>query len=112
MITYEEALSSAQAGKVVFIVGAGFATGATNRLGKKLPTGNELKNTLSKELDFDSDYNLEVISQQYLDQFGENQLIKILKDTFLIDSVSEFYKLLSCLKKARKILIKKLNRLL
>lgn len=100
MITYEEALSSAQAGKVVFIVGAGFSTGATNRLGKKLPTGNELKNTLSKELDFDSDYNLEVISQQYLDQFGENQLIKILKDTFLIDSVSEFYKLLSCLKKA------------
>ena len=100
MITYEEALSSAHAGNVVFIIGAGFSTGAKNNLGEELPTGNSLRNKLAEATGIDNSYSLEVIAQQYLDQFGESQLIQLLKDTFIVSTIPENYKLLNNLKKA------------
>ena len=75
MIQYDEALSAIKGGNAVLIIGAGFSYAATNLNDESLPCGNTLKNNLAKAIDFSDEYGLDVVSEQYINTYGEFQLL-------------------------------------
>ena len=82
MMTYEEALKYALMGEAVFIVGSGFSVGAENGLDneeKKLWVGGRLAKELAKLTDMDEDVQLDIVSQEYIDIYGEKRLVDYLK---------------------------------
>lgn len=100
MITYDEALSAARGGNAVFILGAGFSCGAINSRGDHMLNGMGLKNKIADLVGFPQDYQLDVVSQQYINNFGSKALANILKEEYLVNSFDEKYALFAQLKKA------------
>lgn len=100
-MTYEEALISAVKGEAVFLIGSGFSFGAQNALddeNSQLLVGSDLAKELAKLTDMDSDVQLDIVSQEYIDIYGENQLIEYLKKHYTVEKYDEYYKALVRLK--------------
>ena len=100
MIQYDEALSAIKGGNAVLIIGAGFSYAATNLNDESLPCGNTLKNNLAKAIDFSDEYGLDVVSEQYINTYGEFQLLSELKNNYIVKDFDKTYNCLSELKKA------------
>lgn len=103
-MTYEEALSYAIEGEAVFLTGSGFSIGAYN--GSKdsdnsLWIGSKLAKNMAKELEMDEDIPLDIISQEYIDMYGEKQLVDYLKEHYTVQSYEKYYKALTKMKNIR-----------
>lgn len=90
-MTYEEALRSARNGNAVLFFGAGFSRGLKSISQKKLPSGSELAEILCKDAGIKITKDLTRASRQYLKYKTTEDLIRLLKDYFLIDNVPESY---------------------
>lgn len=94
-MTYEEALKYALEGDAIFLVGSGFSVGAENRLSGEeghLWVGSQLAKELAKLTDMDEDVPLDIVSQEYIDVYGESQLIDFLKAHYVVEKYNEYYK--------------------
>ncbi len=101
MITYEDALKFAVEGDAVFLIGSGFSTGAENAIegdDRHLLVGSELAKKLANLTGMDSDVPLDIVSQEYIDIYGEKQLIDYLKSQYTVESYAEYYKSLAKVK--------------
>ena len=99
MITYGDALKLAVEGEAVFLVGSGFSTGAENAIegeDKHLLVGSELAEELANLTGMDLGVPLDIVSQEYIDMYGESQLIDYLKSHYTVDTYAEYYKALAC----------------
>ncbi len=101
MLSYEDALSYALSGDAVFILGSGFSVGASSKVDKSLFTGRKLSQELAKELGIKEELELDIIAQEYIDEKGEFELTKYLKQHFIVDSYLEYYNAFSKIKHAR-----------
>lgn len=99
MITYNEALSVAKSGNAVFILGSGFSIGAKNIDDKQLLQGNGLAKKIAEAIPISADFSLEMIAQQYINQYGEYELLQLLKKQFLVKKFDEKYNALAQLNK-------------
>ena len=100
-MTYEKALEYAVNGEAVFLVGSGFSTGAENALtgdDRRLMIGSDLAKKLAKLTDMDSDVQLDIVSQEYIDMYGEKQLVDYLKSHYTVEKYEEYYKSLAKIK--------------
>lgn len=104
MVTYEDALKYAVEGEAVFLVGSGFSTGAENAIvggNRHLLVGSELAKELANLTGMDSSVPLDIVSQEYIDMYGESQLIDYLKSHYTVDTYAEYYKALARVKNLR-----------
>lgn len=104
MITYGDALKLAVEGEAVFLVGSGFSTGAENAIegeDKHLLVGSELAEELANLTGMDLGVPLDIVSQEYIDMYGESQLIDYLKYHYTVDTYAEYYKALARVKNLR-----------
>lgn len=94
-VTYEEALKHAIDGEAVFIVGSGFATGAKNNLSdedeRNLWVGSKLAEKLAELVEMDANVQLDIVSQEYIDLFGEKRLVEYLKEHYSVDEYEKYY---------------------
>lgn len=104
-VTYNEALAYALCGEAVFIVGSGFSTGAENQLidasERNLWVGSQLAKKLAELTEMDSDVQLDIVSQEYIDMFGEKALIDYLKKHYTVEKYAEYYKSIAKIKNIR-----------
>lgn len=103
-MTYDEALRNAMEGEAIFIIGSGFSVGAKNQLmedDSRLWVGSELAQQLAKLTDMDSDVQLDIVSQEYIDIFGEKKMVDYLKQHYTVESYADYYKGLSKIKNLR-----------
>lgn len=104
MVTYEEALKLTIEGDAVFLVGSGFSTGAENvskNEDRHLLVGSELAKELADLTGMDSGVPLDIVSQEYIDMYGEDKLIDYLKSHYMVDTYAEYYKALARIKNLR-----------
>lgn len=100
-MTYEEALGYIVNGDGVFMIGSGFSIGAKNTLADDdghLLVGSDLAKKLAELTDMDSDVQLDIVSQEYIDVYGEKQLIEYLKAHYTVEKYEEYYKSLAKIK--------------
>lgn len=101
MMTYQEALKCAICGDTVFVVGSGFSIGAENKLeeeDRRLWVGSKLAQELAKLTDMDIDVQLDIVSQEYIDIYGEKQLVNYLKEHYTVERYEDYYKALAKIK--------------
>lgn len=101
MITYEEALKFAVKGEAVFLIGSGFSTGAENALldeDRHLLVGSDLAKELAELTGMDADVQLDIVSQEYIDMFGEKQLVDYLKVHYTVERYETYYESLAKIK--------------
>lgn len=100
-MTYDEAIKYALEGDAVFIVGSGFSIGAENQLtgdDRHLWVGSQLAKELAKLTEMDPDVQLDIVSQEYIDIYGEKNLIDYLKKHYTVEKYENYYKALSRIK--------------
>ncbi len=101
MITYEDALKFAVEGEAVFLIGSGFSTGAENALldnDRHLLVGSDLAKELARLTGMDSDVQLDIVSQEYIDVYGEKQLVDYLKAHYMVERYERYYESLAKIK--------------
>lgn len=104
MITYDKALTYALEGDAVFILGSGFSVGAENQLSgddRHLWIGSQLAKELAKKTDMDSDVQLDIVAQEYIDMFSERDLIDYLKKHYTVENYEDYYKALARIKNVK-----------
>ncbi|MHA6601101.1 SIR2 family protein [Corynebacterium coyleae] len=75
----------------VLVLGAGFATGSTNRLGEAPPTGEELRQQLLSKVGLpNSNASLASVADYVIEQMGDSAMWDILTDNFEIEDLSGF----------------------
>ena len=84
----EEALELALDGHAVVFIGAGFSVGAVNREGHPLKTGPELAGYLAALSDLPEMTTLEDAAEEFISIYGENELVRVIKDEFTVGSVT------------------------
>ena len=102
MIKYEDALKFAVEGQAVFLIGSGFSIGAENAIKEQgdrhLLVGSELAKELAKLTGMDQDVQLDIVSQEYIDMYGEKQLIDYLKAHYTVEKYANYYNALANIK--------------
>ena len=104
VMTYEEALKYALEGETVFLIGSGFSVGAYNGSAEEdrsLWTGAKLAKKLAELTDMDEELSLDIVSQEYIDIYGEKQLVEYLKEHYVVQQYEEYYKALTKMKNIR-----------
>ena len=79
-------------GRSILFLGAGFSKDATNVLGSSMLLGSELAGYLAREIEEDPATDLETISGLFIDLYGRERLLDILKQEFRAAKVSEAQK--------------------
>ena len=103
-MTYNEALQNAINGDAIFIVGSGFSIGAKNCLDEddgQLWVGSILAQHLSELTDMEPDIQLDIVSQEYIERYGEKQMVDYLKQHYTVESYEDYYKALTKIKNLR-----------
>lgn len=103
-MTYEESLKYAIAGEAVFLIGSGFSIGAKNNStedDKTLWKGKILAQKLAEKTGMDEDTTLDIVSQEYIDLFGEKKMIQYLKEHYKVASYETYYNALTKIKNLR-----------
>ncbi len=103
-MTYDEALQSAIEGEAIFIIGSGFSTGAKNQLvgeDNHLWVGSQLACELAKLTDMELDVQLDIVSQEYIDIYGEKAMVDYLIKHYTVESYEAYYKAISKIKNLR-----------
>lgn len=103
-MTYEEALKYAINGEAVFLVGSGFSVGACNGSldgDKNLWTGSKLASDMARLTGMDDNVPLDIVSQEYIDIYGEKQLVEYLKVHYKVCDYEEYYKAITKMRSIR-----------
>lgn len=103
-MTYEEALKNAIEGEAIFIVGSGFSTGAYNQLedeDNNLWVGSRLACEMAKLTDMEPEVQLDIVSQEYIDMYGEKSLTEYLVKHYTVEGYENYYKVFSKIKNLR-----------
>jgi SIR2-like domain len=82
----------------ILFVGAGFSTGATNRLKQSIPAGPQFASALWSFLTYKGDYDgtsLQTLFEAALKRAKQADLRKLLEDTFLCSQVPQWYSFVS-----------------
>lgn len=79
----------------LLFLGAGFSSSAINLDGEKMPTGSALCSKLDNLTEYDNEGDLEEAAECYIEQFGEYQLVPLLKKTFCVKELSQAQKNIS-----------------
>lgn len=82
-------------GDAILFVGSGFSSDNTNGIGEKIPLASELSTTIQTASgipndQFDSNLDLQAISEYFIEQKGKKELVDILKKTFTVYSSLEW----------------------
>lgn len=103
-MTYDEALKYAMNGEGVFLIGSGFSVGAYNCANgedKKLWVGTRLAEELADLTEMDRGVQLDIVSQEYIDIYGEKALVNYLKEHYTVDEYADYYKVIAKMKNIR-----------
>lgn len=103
-MVYEEALKYALKGEAVFLIGSGFSVGAENGVSgedNQLWVGSKLAKELTKLTEMDEDVQLDIVSQEYIDLYGERKLVEFLKEHYTVEKYEDYYKVLGKIKNIR-----------
>lgn len=103
-MTYDEALQNAIDGEAIFIVGSGFSTGAENSLTEEdnhLWVGTRLAQELAQLTDMDTDVQLDIVSQEYIDIYGEKAMVDYLRKHYTVTNHANYYNAISRVKNLR-----------
>ncbi|WP_294379753.1 SIR2 family protein, partial [uncultured Clostridium sp.] len=68
---------------------------------RHLLVGSELAKELADLTGMDSGVPLDIVSQEYIDMYGEDKLIDYLKSHYMVDTYAEYYKALARIKNLR-----------
>lgn len=90
----KEAINLIYAGNCILFLGAGYSLNAENILGKGIPLAGDLAGMLDRESEEDSDDDLSLAAQSYMEIKGEYQLVEYLKDTFTTVDVKHSHEIL------------------
>ncbi len=87
-----EALRVALNGEAIIFVGAGASKEAVGPKDKPLPVGNELSDALASECGLEDGYDLQEMSEYYMENRSETALINTLRKLLQVKSLSDSYK--------------------
>lgn len=85
----EEAINLIFSGNCVLFLGAGYSYQAENALKNGIPMAGDLAGLLDKESGEDSEGDLSLAAESYIEAKGEYQIVEFLKDTFAAVSVKD-----------------------
>ncbi len=88
----DEALELAIDGHAILFVGAGFSVGASNQSGQPIKLASELAAYLALKTGLPKGTPLEDVAEEYLSQFGEQALVRLLKNEFTASEVAEVHR--------------------
>lgn len=88
-MSIEDAINLIFSGNCVLFLGAGYSYQAENVMGNGIPMASELSKLLDEESGEDSDWDLSLAAQSYIEAKGEYQIVEFLKDTFKAVGVKE-----------------------
>ena len=88
----DEALELAIDGHAILFAGAGFSVGAINQSGQPIKLASELTTHLASKTNLPLGTPLEDTSEEFLSQFGEQALVRLLKDEFTTSEVTETHR--------------------
>lgn len=103
-MTYDEALQYAMSGEAIFIVGSGFSAEAKNKFigqDNQLWIGSKLAEELAKLTNMGSDVQLDIVSQEYIDIYGEKSMVDYLINHYTVERYADYYKIFSKIKNLR-----------
>lgn len=86
----EEAVNSIFRCNCVLFLGAGYSYKTANVIGEGIPLASSLADLLDEECGEESDGDLNLAAQSYIDEKGEYQLVEFLKDTFTVANLEDF----------------------
>lgn len=88
----EQAIKYAIDGDALLFLGAGFSVGAKSKNGDDLLTGRSLAKYLYKEINDETDDDqLNFASEAFQDEYGQEKLLDIIKDMFIVSQVSDLH---------------------
>lgn len=87
-MTFEEAVEIIHKGNCLLVLGSGFSAEAKNSLGEKLPRAYELANLMDERTGEDSEGDLGLSAESYIEAFGETAMIDFLKQLLTPMSLS------------------------
>lgn len=85
----EDAINLIFSGNCVLFLGAGYSYQAENALKNGIPMAGDLASLLDKESGEESDGDLSLAAESYIEAKGEYQIVEFLKDTFAAVSVKD-----------------------
>lgn len=88
----EQALKLAHDGRALLFIGAGFSRGATNLVGDDFAVGADLAVSLIKEAGLPAGIALDDAAARYVDVFGEDKLVDLLKLSFTAKTIAECHR--------------------
>ena len=93
----DDAIGLALDGHALLFTGAGFSLGAINRLGQPMKLAEHLSIHLSSKVNLPLDTPLEDTSEEFLSQFGEQALVRLLKDEFTASEITDTHRRIASL---------------
>lgn len=94
-MTINEAISKIFDGNCILVVGSGFSSAAKNKAGENLPSAQELSALMDAESGENSEEDLGLSAENFIDTKGISTLITFLKDTLTPCDISEDQKTIS-----------------
>lgn len=88
----ETAINFALEGNAILFAGSGFAYGAKNINGTKFNIGDGLRDIIAADCGTTSSRPLSVVSEFYISEKSDNELIKLLKREFTLSSIEVWHK--------------------
>lgn len=84
-------------GEAVLFLGAGYSAGTENLKGSPMKTGGQLAEYFSKAVGFPVDTNLAIAADEFEHQFGQDKLIRELRDEFTAKEIKDYQRLTASL---------------
>ncbi|HSN78649.1 MAG TPA: SIR2 family protein, partial [Anaerolineae bacterium] len=91
----EAAMEYALRGDAVLFTGAGFSLGAKNVKGQPLKTGWQLATYLATEAGIPEQTRLEDAAESFVEEFGEDRLIDLLREEFTVQTVEAYHRVIA-----------------
>ncbi|WP_417241252.1 SIR2 family protein [Celeribacter halophilus] len=88
---YQQALASAINGNAILFFGAGFSRGLSSVTGEKIPSSHGLAKIFCKAGGIKENGDLRVAAKRFLKENSSEDLIKILRDYFIVNEMPESY---------------------
>jgi hypothetical protein len=89
VVSIRDLKSLLNTGKAILFTGAGFSKGTSNLKDKEPPLAKELAKEISLIGEMEESDDLMYVTEYYLDFKPKNRLLKLLKDNFVLKSVSQ-----------------------
>lgn len=91
----KEAINLILDGDGILFTGAGASLSATNIIGENLKTLNELTKFIYSKCGMENDGNISYATDEFLNKFGESELIRLLKEQYTIKEISKEHEIIA-----------------